>query len=116
MFDLKDTAVFLYKAVIHIYIFYLGWFWGSKLIAKFVVSRCPFANFVWVFLFRQSFEWGGVNANHNATHSLSLAGKNKTENYSRLLKNSEGNRDHEWNFCRGQEAAIALFLQCKRQE
>ena len=32
MFDLKDTIVFLYKAAIHIYIyiFYLGWFWGSK--------------------------------------------------------------------------------------
>ena len=27
-------------------------------IAKFVVSRCEFANFEWVFLFRQSFEWG----------------------------------------------------------
>ena len=27
-------------------------------IAKFVVSRCEFANLEWVFLFRQSFEWG----------------------------------------------------------
>ena len=33
----------------------------------------------------------GVNANRNATHSPSLALK--------LLKNSEGNRDDEWNFC-----------------
>ena len=54
---------------------------------------------------------GGVNANHNATHSLSLACKNKTENDPKLLKNREGNRDHEWNFCRGQEADIVLFLQ-----
>ena len=54
---------------------------------------------------------GGINANHNAKHSSSLACKNKTENDSRLLKNSEGNRDNEWNFCREQEAGIALFLQ-----
>ena len=42
---------------------------------------------------------GGVNANHNATHSPSLASKNKIENDPKLLKNSEGNRDDEWNFC-----------------
>ena len=54
---------------------------------------------------------GGVNTNHNATRSPSLARKNKTQHDSRLLKNSEGNRDDEWNFCRGQEADIALFLQ-----
>ena len=40
--------------------------------------------------------------------------KKKTENDSRLLKNSGGNRDDEWTFCRGQEADIALFLQEKR--
>ena len=33
------------------------------------------------------------------------------KNDSRLLKNSEGNRHDEWNFCREQEAEIALFLQ-----
>ena len=33
------------------------------------------------------------------------------KNDSRLLKNSEGNRHDEWNFCREQEADIALFLQ-----
>ena len=27
-----------------------------------------------------------------------------------MLKNSEGNRDDVWNFCRGKEAEIALFL------
>ena len=54
---------------------------------------------------------GGVNANHDATHSPSLALKNETENDSRLLKNSEGNRDDESTFCRGQGADIALFLQ-----
>ena len=35
----------------------------------------------------------------------------KTENDSRLLKKSEGNRNDEWTFYRGQEADIALFLQ-----
>ena len=54
---------------------------------------------------------GGVNPNHNATRSPILARQNKTQHDSRLLKNSEGNRDNEWNFCRGQEADIALFLQ-----
>ena len=57
---------------------------------------------------------GGVNANHD---SPSLAYKNKTENDSRLLKNSEGNRDDEWTFCTRQEADIPLFLQetCKNK-
>ena len=59
---------------------------------------------------------GGVYANHNATHSPSLARKNKTENDSRLLKNSEGNRDDEWTFCRGQGADIALFLKKKKKQ
>ena len=41
-----------------------------------------------------------------------MAHKNKTENDPKpLVKNSEGNRDHEWNFCQGQETDIALFLQ-----
>ena len=44
-------------------------------------------------------------------NSLSLACKNKIENDPKLLKKSAGNRDDEWNFCRGQEADIALFLQ-----
>ena len=79
----------------------------QKLIAKFVVSHYPFANFELVFLFCQSFEWGGVNANHNAQ----LGPQNKTEDDSRLLKNSKGNCDDEGTFCRGQEADIALFLQ-----
>ena len=47
----------------------------------------------------------------DATHSPSLARKNKTEKESRLLKNSEGNRDDEWYFCREQEADIAYFFQ-----
>ena len=57
---------------------------------------------------------GGVYANHDATHSPGLARKNKTENDSRLLKNSEGNRDDEWTFCRGRGADIALFLKKTR--
>ena len=48
----------------------------------------------------------GVNANHNAKHSPILACKNKTENDSRLLKTSEGNRNDEWTFCRGLETRI----------
>ena len=52
---------------------------------------------------------GGVNANHNAKHSPSLVCKNKTENDSRLLKNSEGNRNDEWTFCCGQETRIRMI-------
>ena len=52
---------------------------------------------------------GGVNANHNAKHSPRLACKNKTENDSRLLKNSKGNRDDEGTFCRGQETRIRMI-------
>ena len=47
-----------------------------------------------------------VNTNHNVTCAPSLA-----ENDSRLLKNSEGNRDGESIFCRRKEADDALFLQ-----
>ena len=65
----------------------------------------------WVFPFRQSFEWGRVNANHNATRLPSLVHQKKTDNDSRLLKNSEGNRNGEWKFCRGTDADITLFLQ-----
>ena len=81
-----------------------------KIIAKFIVSRCVFAK-LWMSFSVPSIILVGVNANHNATHSPSLARKNKVENDPKLLKNSEGNRDDEWNFCWGQEAAIALFLQ-----
>ena len=47
-----------------------------------------------------------VNTNHNVTCAPSLA-----ENDSRLLKNSEGNRNGELIFCRRKEADDALFLQ-----
>ena len=33
---------------------------------------------------------------------------------TKLRINDEGNRDGEWNFCRGKEADIALFLQVTR--
>ena len=81
-----------------------------KIIAKFIVSRCVFPK-LWMSFSVPSIILVGVNANHNATHSPSLARKNEIENDHKLLKNSEGNRDDEWNFCWGQEAAIALFLQ-----
>ena len=41
------------------------------------------------------------NANHGVTYSPSLA-----ENDSRLLKNSKGNLDGEWIFCRRKEADV----------
>ena len=43
---------------------------------KFVVSRCENGFFCFV----NHLSGGGVNANHNAKHSPSLACKNKTEN------------------------------------
>ena len=64
-------------------------------IAKFVVSRCVFENFNGLFCSVNHLIGGGVNANHNATHSPSLVRKNKIENDPKLLKNSEGNRDEE---------------------
>ena len=51
----------------------------------------------------------GLMQKSNVTCSASLA-----ENDSRLLKNSEGNRDGEWIFCRRKEADVALFLQVTR--
>ena len=73
-------------------------------LGKFVVSHCVFCKLredFWFFCFSE----GRVNANHNVTCSPSLA-----ENDSRMLKNSEGNRDGEWIFCRRKEADVALFL------
>ena len=70
--------------------------------AKFVVSHCAFCKLRRDFGFLCSvnhFSEGGVNANHNVTCTSSLA-----ENDSRLLKNSEGNHDGEWIFCRRKEA------------
>ena len=55
------------------------------------------------------FSEGEVNANHNVARSPSSA-----ESDFRLLKNSEGNRDGEWNFCWRKEADVALFLQVTR--
>ena len=64
-----------------------------SLTAKFVVSCCAYCKLLRDFGFFCSvnhFSEGGVNANHNATCSPSLA-----ENDSRLFKNSEENRDGE---------------------
>ena len=76
--------------------------------AKFVVSSCPYCKLRRDFGFFCSVNHlseGEVNANHNVTPP-SLA-----KNDSRLLKNSEGNRDGEWIFCRRKEADVALLLQ-----
>ena len=43
-----------------------------------------------------------------------MARKNKTENDSRLLKNSDGNRHGERNLFPGNEADIASFVQVTR--
>ena len=64
-------------------------------IAKFVVSRCVLKTSNGLFCSVNHLIGGGVNANHNATHSPSLVRKNKIENDPKLLKNSEGNRDEE---------------------
>ena len=79
---------------------------------KFVVSCWAYCNLRRDFGFFCSinqFSEGGVKANHNVMSSPSLA-----ENDSRLLKNSKGNRDGEWIFCRRKEADVALFLQVTR--
>ena len=79
---------------------------------KFVVLCCAYCNLRRDFGFFCSinhFSEGGVKANHNVMSSPSLA-----ENDSRLLKNSKGNRDGEWIFCRRKEADVALFLQVTR--
>ena len=79
--------------------------------AKFVVLRCAFWKLRRDFRFFCSVNHiseGGVNANHNVTCSPSLA------NDFRLLKNSEGNPDCEWIFCRRKEADVALSLQVAR--
>ena len=83
-----------------------------KLIAKFVVWRCAFCKRRWDFGFFCSvnhFSEVGVYVNHSVTCLSSLA-----ENDSRLLKNSEGNRDGERIFHRRKEADVALFLQVTR--
>ena len=73
------------------------------------ILRCAFANFEGYSV--TSIIWVRGSINHNATHSPSMACKNKTENDSRLVGNSKRNRDDGWNFCRKQEADIALSLQ-----
>ena len=55
------------------------------------------------------FSKGGVNANHIVTCTSCLA-----KNDFRRLKNSEGNHDGGWIFCRRKEADVALFLQVTR--
>ena len=80
---------------------------AMALLPNSLYGAARFANFEGILSFSH-LSRGGVNANHNVwTHSPSLARKNKT-------KNGERNRDVEWNFCRGKETDIALFLQVTR--
>ena len=44
----------------------------ASLMAKFVISRCVFANFEWVFCSVNHLSRGGVNAHHNATQLTQL--------------------------------------------
>ena len=68
---------------------------------------------LWLFLFRQSFElWSGECKYHNELGQKPVTLAMTPD--SRLLKNNEGNRDGVWDFCRGKEADIALFLQVKK--
>ena len=88
----------------------------KSVVAKFVpVSRCAFFENCEGLLGSCSvnhfFSGGVVIANHNATRLPIFARRNRTDNNSRLLKKSEGNRDGDWNFCRGKEPDFALLLQ-----
>ena len=65
------------------------------ILAKFIVSAACLQTSKGFCCSTNHLSGGGVNVNHNATHSPSLAGKNKTENDSRLLKNNKGNCDDE---------------------
>ena len=100
--------------IVHFEIF-LSWkilgsiFLGSLIYSKFVTSRCALQTSNGFFCSVNYLSGGGINANHNAKHSPCLACKNKTENDSRLLKNSEGNGDDERTFCRGQETRIRMI-------
>ena len=65
----------------------------------------------WVYLLRQSFELGARSMQITMFERTCPAWSTKTK----LRINGEGNRDGEWNFCRGKEAdIIALFLQVTR--
>ena len=70
------------------------------------------------FCFISHLSGGRINVGHNATHSPSLAGKNKTENDSRLFKSIIAKEIAVMNgfFCQGQEADIALFLQHRNKQ
>ena len=81
----------------------------SLFAAKFVVSRCAYCKLrrdLGFFCSVNHFSNGGVNAKSQC-NMLAQPGWE----WSRLLKNSEGNRDAEWIFCRRKEADVALFLQ-----
>ena len=84
--------------------------WKFQFTVKFVVSRCEFCKlrrYLGFFCYVNHFSKGGVNANHIITSCLA-------KNDFRRLKNSEGNHDGGWIFCRRKEADVALFLQVTR--
>ena len=88
---------------------YVGLLWVKTPKNRYSEIRCAFCKLrkdFGVFCSVNHFSEGGVNANHNVTCSPSLA-----KNDSRLLKNSDGNRNGEWIFCRRKEADVDLFLQ-----
>ena len=85
----------------------------AGLIAKFVISRCMFANFEWVFLFCQSFESGAVLITMQRTHpAWPVETKLRmTQDWSRIAK--------EIAMMSGifvESRRQTLLYSCKRQE
>ena len=66
----------------------------ASLMAKFVISRCVFANFEWVFCSVNHLSRGGVNAHHNATQ-LTQLGPQK-QNWEWPLTAQEKRRKSRW--------------------
>ena len=92
----------------------------SMFYSQFVVSRCVFCKLRWDFGFLCSVSHlscggggGGCKSQRNAFAHASFALKNETENGSRLIDNSEGNLDGEWNFCRGEGDRLSFILASK---
>ena len=66
----------------------------QEIIPKFVVSRCVFANFAWVFLFRQSFEWGWSQCKSQC-NALAQLGP-QIQNWEWPLKCSRKAKKSQW--------------------
>ena len=76
---------------------------------KFVVLSCAYCKREFCVPSIILVKAGSMQIMHIVTCSPSL-----TENDSRLLKNSIGNSDGEWIFCRRKQAEVTLFFQVTR--